>query len=237
MSHWKSFVLFLFVGILWEGFLDRTSPPIADLYAAAFFRSESKSSGHSPDPDTRVILFFGDSLTAGYGVDPEQAFPALIQQKIDALHWPFRVINAGVSGETTAAGLRRIDWILQRKIDLMVLELGANDGLRGIPLETTKGNLKAIIEHTKTKYPEAQIVLAGMQLPPNLGADYTAQFRSLYPELAKEYNLPLIPFLLEGVGGVPALNLPDGIHPTPEGHNIIAENVWEVVKPLLESWL
>jgi acyl-CoA thioesterase-1 len=185
--------------------------------------------------DTKVILFLGDSLTAGYGVDPEQAFPALIQQKIDGHNWPFQVINAGVSGETTAGGLRRLEWLLRQKIDLLVLELGGNDGLHGIPVATIHQNLQAIIDRTKSRYPGVQIIIAGMQIPPNLGPEYTAQFRALYPALAETNKLPLIPFLLEGVGGVPALNLPDGIHPTAAGHKIIADNVWKVLEPLLHS--
>lgn len=185
----------------------------------------------------KVILFFGDSLTAGYGVDPTQAFPALIQAKIDSRGWNFRVINAGLSGETTAGGLRRIDWVLQRPIDVLVLELGANDGLRGLPVEAAKQNLQAIIDRTRHKYPQVKIVLAGMQLPANLGRPYTARFRAIFPELAANNNATLIPFLLAGVGGVPALNLPDGIHPTAEGHKIVAENVWKVLEPLLRSML
>lgn len=183
----------------------------------------------------RAILFFGDSLTAGYGIEIEQAYPALIQAKIDSLNWTFEVINAGLSGETSAAGLRRIDWILRREIDILVLELGANDGLRGIALESTKKNLQGIIDRTKRKYPHVRVVLAGMQIPPNLGTDYSARFRDLFPELAKENKAQLIPFLLEGVGGVAELNLPDGIHPTVQGHEIVAQNVWQVLKPLLEE--
>lgn len=182
----------------------------------------------------RAILFFGDSLTAGYGIGTERAYPALIQAKIDSLKWPFEVINAGLSGETSAAGLRRIDWILRREIDILVLELGANDGLRGIELESTKKNLQGIIDRTKKKYPHVQVVLAGMQIPPNLGTDYSARFRDLFPELAKKNKAQLIPFLLEGVGGVAELNLPDGVHPTAQGHEVVAQNVWQVLKPLLD---
>jgi len=181
----------------------------------------------------KTILFFGDSITAGYGVGKDQAFPALIQEKIDSLGLNYEVINGGLSGETSAGGLRRIDWMLQREIDIMILELGGNDGLRGIDLETTKENLQKIIDKTQQKYPQVKIILAGMQVPPNLGTDYTKQFRSIYPELARQNNLPLIPFILEGVGGVEELNLPDGIHPTAEGHKIIAETVWnELLKHL-----
>ncbi len=188
-----------------------------------------------PESTAKALLFFGDSLTAGYGLDPAQAFPALIQEKIKARGWHFRVINAGLSGETTAGGLRRIDWVLQRPIAALVLALGANDGLRGLPVGEAKRNLQAIIDRTKHKYPHAKIVLAGMQVPTNLGQEYITSFRALFPDLAATNNALLIPFLLEDVGGVPALNLPDGIHPNPAGHHIIAENVWKVLEPLLQS--
>ena len=183
----------------------------------------------------KTILFLGNSLSAGYGLDPELAFPALIQQKIDSLKWNFQVINAGLSGETSAGGLRRVDWLLQRRIDVLVLELGGNDGLRGIALDLTKKNLQTIIARVKSKYPAARIVIAGMQVPPNLGPEYTTRFRALYPELAKAHRALLIPFLLEGVGGVPHLNLPDGIHPTAAGHRIVARNVWKILLPLLKT--
>lgn len=186
-------------------------------------------------PAERTILFLGDSITAGLGIGPEQAFPALIQARIDSLGLDYRVVNAGVSGETSAGGLRRIDWVLRRPADIVVIELGANDGLRGTPVETTRANLQAIIDSVRARQPEADIVLAGMQVPPNLGADYTEAFREIYPGLARENDLALIPFVLEGVGGVRRLNLPDGIHPTAEGHRIVAENVWRVLAPLLEA--
>jgi acyl-CoA thioesterase-1 len=185
--------------------------------------------------EAKTLLFFGDSLTAGYGLDPSQAYPALIQEKINALGWNFRVINAGVSGETTAGGLRRIDWVLQRPVDVFVLELGANDGLRGLPVEGAKQNLQAIIDRTRNKYPNVKIVLVGMQVPTNLGRDYTSRFRAIFPELATANNAALIPFLLEGVASVPELNLSDGIHPTPAGQKIVAENVWKVLEPVLRA--
>ncbi len=190
----------------------------------------SEAASHSVP---KVIIFFGNSLTAGYGVEPEQAFPALIRRKIAALNWPFKVVNAGLSGETSAGGLRRIDWVLKQKADLLVLELGANDGLRGIPLETTRQNLQAIMDRARSRCPGVEIVVVGMQIPPNLGPEYREQFRSLYPQLAARNRSALVPFLLEGVGGVPELNLPDGIHPNAAGHKIAAANVWKVLKPLL----
>jgi acyl-CoA thioesterase-1 len=186
-------------------------------------------------PSAKTILFFGDSLTAGYGLNPTQAFPALIQEKINARGWDLHVINAGLSGETTAGGLRRIDWVLQRPIAVLVLALGANDSLRGLPIAEAKRNLQAIIDRTRHKYPQVKIVLAGMQVPTNLGREYTTSFHAIFPDLAAANTAVLIPFLLEGVGGIPALNLPDGIHPNPAGHQIIAENVWQVLEPVLQS--
>lgn len=181
----------------------------------------------------KTILFFGNSLTAGYGLIPSEAFPALIQNKIDSLSLPWKVINAGVSGETSTGGNARIDWILKQPPDIFVLELGANDGLRGIPLSQTRQSLQSIINKVKVKNPSAKLLLAGMQIPPNMGPTYTAEFKTLYAQLAKENKMTLIPFLLEGVGGEEKLNQEDGIHPTAEGHKIVAENIWKELKPLL----
>ncbi len=178
----------------------------------------------------KTVLFFGNSLTAGYGVDPSEAFPALIQNKIDSLKLNYKVINAGVSGETSASGNSRVDWILRQPVDIFILELGGNDGLRGIPLTETEKNLQAIIDKVKAKYPEAKLVLAGMQIPPNMGQQYAGEFKKIYPELAAKNHIALIPFLLQGVGGDPKLNQRDGIHPTAEGDKIVAENVWKVLK-------
>lgn len=182
------------------------------------------------------ILFFGDSLTAGYGLDDNSdAYPAIVQSKIDKAGLGYNVINSGVSGETTAGGLSRINWVLKQEVDIFVLELGANDGLRGISLDESRENLQSIIDAVNGKYPDATIILAGMQLPPNLGQAYTSEFRSMFSELAEENKIELIPFLLENVGGIPELNLPDGIHPNVEGQKIVAENVWEVLEPLLKQ--
>jgi len=181
----------------------------------------------------KTIVFFGNSLTAGYGLSTDEAFPALIQQNIDSMKLPYNVVNAGVSGETSAGGNSRIDWILKQPLEVFVLELGANDGLRGIPVTETKKNLQSIIDKVKSKYPQAQIVLAGMQIPPNMGQQFSQEFSDLYPALAKENNITLIPFLLQGVGGEVKLNQQDGIHPTAEGHRIVAENVWKELKALL----
>lgn len=179
--------------------------------------------------ESKVILFFGNSLTAGMGLDPNEAFPALIQEKIDSLQLPYKVVNAGLSGETTASGKNRLGWVLNADIEVFVLELGANDGLRGISLEETRGNLQEIIDVVQQKNPNTTIILAGMQIPPNMGQDYTSEFKDIFPDLAKKNNVGLIPFLLEDVAGNPELNQPDGIHPTAEGQKIIANNIWPII--------
>jgi acyl-CoA thioesterase I len=181
----------------------------------------------------KTIIFFGNSLTAGYGLSPEEAFPAIIQKKIDSLGLPYQVINAGVSGETSSGGNTRIDWVLQQPMDIFVLELGANDGLRGILLSETRKNLQSIIDKVKAKNPQTKLLFAGMQIPPNMGEKYVTEFRNMYGELSEKNSMALIPFLLEGVGGEPALNQEDGIHPTAEGHRIVAENVWRQLEKLL----
>lgn len=195
------------------------------------------ASALSPDigraDERSTLVFIGDSLTAGYGLDPDEAYPALVQQKIDDAGLPWRVVNAGISGDTTAGGLRRLGWILRQKVKMVVIELGANDGLRGIAPEVTQANLKAMIERIRTSAPEAKIVLAGMQVPTNLGREHTEKFAAIYPTLAKECGVALIPFLLEGVGGHPELNQVDGIHPTTKGQAILATNVWVILEPLL----
>ncbi|MES1194541.1 MAG: arylesterase, partial [Opitutus sp.] len=163
----------------------------------------------------------------------DEAFPALIQERLNAAGKAWRVVNAGLSGETTAGGLRRLDWILKQPVDIFVLELGGNDGLRGILPESSRANLQAMITRIRERYPNVKLVLAGMQMPAHMGADYTRQFAAMYPDLARENRLTLIPFLLEGVGGVPGLNQGDGIHPTAAGHKIVAETVWRALQPLL----
>ncbi len=182
----------------------------------------------------KIILFFGNSLTAGYGVDANESFPSLIQARIDSLALPYMVVNAGVSGETTATGLSRIDWVLDKqRVDIFILELGANDGLRGLPPEQTQANLEAMIEKVRMAYPNAKIILAGMMVPPSMGQDYSARYNPIYPAIAKDMDVALIPFLLEDVGGIDSLNQGDGIHPNPAGARIVAENVWEVLQGIL----
>ena len=183
--------------------------------------------------ENKTILVFGDSIAAGFGVEPEQAFPALLQEKIDSLGLSFDVINAGLSGETSAGGLRRISWVLQRKVDIMILELGGNDGLRGIDLDNTKENLQQIITIAQSKNPDIEIIIAGMQVPPNLGIAYTKKFVDLYPQLAKENKLPLIPLILDKVGGYDKYMQPDQIHPNALGHKIVAHTVWETLETLI----
>ena len=193
------------------------------------------SGAASAAAEPRTVLFYGDSLSAGYGLeDPAGlSFPGLIQTKITAASLPYRVVNAGLSGETTAGGLRRIDWILRQPVDVFVLELGGNDGLRGLPVATSRANLVAIIERVRAKNPSVKVLLAGMQMPTSMGPDYTAAFAAMFPEIANQQKVALIPFLLEDVGGIPSMNLPDGIHPNPEGHRRVAETVWTYLKPLL----
>jgi acyl-CoA thioesterase I len=183
----------------------------------------------------RVVLCLGDSITAGYGLDLEQSYPALLQKKIDAQGWNFKVVNAGQSGDTSAGGLGRLDWLLKQRIDVLVIELGANDGLRGLPVKTTQKNLQAIIDRTKKQYPHAKFVLAGMKVPPNMGQDFGRRFEAIYNNLAEKNQVPLIPFVLEDVGGVRSLNLPDGMHPNAKGHEIVANNVWKILEPVLRK--
>jgi len=182
----------------------------------------------------KTIMFFGDSITAGMGLDPSQAFPALIENMIDSLGLDYRVLNGGLSGETSAAGLRRIDWMLKDPVDVFVLELGANDGLRGIDLGSTQDNLEAILDKVIANNPETKLVVAGMMIPPNMGFDYTDEFRELFPNLAQKYDAVLIPFILKDVAGIEDLNQADGIHPAEEGHEIISRTVWEYIGPILD---
>ncbi|MEX0812313.1 MAG: arylesterase [Chitinophagales bacterium] len=197
---------------------------------------EKEEKKPSKKESAKVILFFGNSLTAGYGVEPEEAYPSIIQDSIDASNYDYKVINAGVSGETTASGNSRIDWVLQQQpVSIFVLELGGNDGLRGIPESETEKNLKSMIDKVREKAPDAKIILTGMMVPPNMGEKYGTAFNAIFPKVAEEKEVLFLPFLLEGVAGESELNLEDGIHPNPEGHKIVAENVWEVLKLHLEK--
>jgi acyl-CoA thioesterase-1 len=196
--------------------------------------SQSTPAAKVDSSASKTVLFFGDSITAGYGLDdPSEAFPGVIKGKIDSLKLPYKVVNAGLSGETTAGGNGRITWLLKQKVDVFILELGANDGLRGIPVSETSKNLQSIIDKVKAKYPDAKILLLGMQVPPNMGSDYSNKFKAVFPALATKNKTELVPFLLQGVGGVSNLNQADGIHPTAQGAKIVGENVWTVLKGLL----
>ncbi len=183
----------------------------------------------------RIVLFLGTSLTAGSGVAQSEAFPARIQERILAAGLPYRVINGGVSGDTSAGGLRRLDWLLRQDVDVLVLELGANDMLRGLDVASMRENLQTIVDRTREAHPEIRLVVAGMRAAPNLGEAYSSGFEASFPALASRNDARLIPFLLEGVVAVPDLNQPDGIHPTAEGHQIVAETVWQILEPILRE--
>lgn len=187
----------------------------------------------APAPTRPTLLILGDSLGAGYGVDPDEAWPALIQQKLAAAQLPFQLVNASVSGDTTAGGMRRLDWQLKRPPEVLLIELGGNDGLRGLPPANTRSNLTTIISRTRAKKPDVLVVLAGLQMPANMGADYAAEFAAVFRSVAEDQKVTLIPNLLASVGGVPDLNQPDLIHPTATGHLLVASNVWTVLEPVL----
>ncbi len=196
---------------------------------------EVTASGDADDSARKVLVCLGDSITAGYGLDPDEAYPALLQQKIDDAGLPWRVIAAGVSGDTTAGGLRRLDWAYRSGVDAVLIALGGNDGLRGVDPRTVKANLIAIAEATRAKNPDARIVLAGMKSPPNMGVTFTRAFEEIFEEAADEADAVFIPFLLEGVGGMRLLNQADGIHPTAEGQKILAEHLWETLEDVLSE--
>lgn len=216
---------------------------IAALAAAGCGRGKGAPApeARAPSPSPReaaaapVVMFLGTSLTAGLGVAAEEAYPSLIQQRIAAAGLPHRVVNAGVSGETSAGARRRLDWLLDRRdVAVLVIETGANDGLRAQDPDATRANIEAMIERAARESPPPRVVLLGMQAPPNYGPEYARRFRALYPELAAKHHVALVPFLLEGVGGIAALNQADGIHPTPAGHRVMADTVWRVLQPLLQ---
>jgi acyl-CoA thioesterase-1 len=201
------------------------------LVAAMLAHVDSVDAAQAGSPGR--VLFVGNSITAGFGLSMEQAYPALVQGILDSLGLPYRAVNAGLSGETTSGGLRRIGWLLREKVAVVVIALGGNDGLRGIPPSLTARNLRGMIDTVRAKQPEARIVLVGMEAPPNMGPEYTSQFRSIFRTVAREKSVTLVPFLLEGVGGVKELNLPDRIHPNAEGQAVIAATVWRYLEPLL----
>jgi acyl-CoA thioesterase-1 len=203
------------------------SPP-----AAAADKAAPKDAARAVD-DRPVVLFLGTSLTAGLGLDPSEAYPARIQERIDAAGLRYRVVNAGVSGETSAGARSRIDWLLRQPVAVLVLETGANDGLRGQDPAATRANIQAVLDAARRREPRPKLVLVAMEALPNYGEAYRRAFRSIYPELAEANGATLVPFLLDGVAGVPALNQPDGIHPTAEGHERVADNVWKALRPLL----
>jgi acyl-CoA thioesterase-1 len=199
---------------------------------------QTTAASETVDDGALTVVYLGDSLTAGYGLPQgeEQAFPALIDAKADSLGIAVRTVNAGLSGDTSAGGLRRFEWLASRQtIDVLVLALGANDGLRGLPVEALKQNLEAIIAQARDANPDVRIVLAGMMVPTNMGGAYGEQFAEVYRQVAAERDVALIPFLLDGVGGIRALNQPDGVHPTAEGQRVMAETVWQTLRPVLED--
>jgi acyl-CoA thioesterase-1 len=218
-------------GYGWRGLL------VAAAVTACEGQERAPVAGDAPPPPTAGergrIVFLGTSLTAGLGLDPDQAYPALIQRKLDAEELRFEAVNAGVSGETSAGARRRIDWLLRQPVAVLVIETGANDGLRGLEVDSLRANIQAIIDQARRQSPPPSIVLVGMRAPPNLGSSYSSRFAEVYPELARRNEVPLVPFLLEGVAGRSALNQPDMIHPTAEGQERMAETVWQVLEPLL----
>jgi len=213
--------------------MDTHTTDNSDMQSNSYEQSRNDTDGKGRE--TITILFFGDSITAGFGLDPAQAFPALIENRADSLGLAVEAVNAGVSGETSAGGLRRVDWILQRPFDIFVLELGANDGLRGIDPDHTRDNLQQIMDKVRERRPDVTIVLTGMEAPPNMGDEYIRRFRQIYRDLAGANDIVFMPFILEDVAGEPELNQADGIHPTAAGHRVIAGNVWKVIEPLLRK--
>lgn len=202
---------------------------------AALSAEVPTSTNAAAGPRGRIVVL-GDSITAGYGLsDPLEAYPALLQAKIDRAHLPYEVVNAGLSGDTTAGGLRRVDWALSRGVDVLLVALGGNDGLRGISPNETTSNLEGIIKKARAKQPAVKVIVAGMQMPGNFGAEYVASFAAVFPKVAQESGAALVPFLLEGVGGDASLNQADRIHPTAEGQKVVAENVWRVLEAVLRK--
>ena len=229
----KQFILF--ISILIPVIYSCTSSSSSEQGDSTTTAISSEGTGEQEEKDQKTILFFGNSITAGYGLDPSESYPAWVQKKLDSLNKNYQVVNAGLSGETTAAGVKRLDWILERQdIQVFVLELGGNDGLRGINPEETEKNLGLIIEKVKEKSEDIKILLTGIEVPPNMGEMYASKFRNVFKNVAEKYALDLMPFILKDVGGIPALNQADGIHPTIEGQKIIAENIWGYLKKMMD---
>lgn len=228
MKQYLTLLLIALIGLV--GCNQNTNPETASQNK----KGEQKTlSTDQEKSNKKRIMFFGNSLTAGYGLEEGEDFPSIIRNRIDSLGMDYDVINAGLSGETTSNGLERISWVLREPVDIFVLELGANDMLRGTSVAATHQNLRSILDVVNEKSPGAKIIVAGMQALPNMGADYGNVFNAIFPSLAKEYKGSLIPFFLDGVAGIEELNLPDRKHPNIEGQKIVAENVWEVLQPLL----
>lgn len=210
-------------------------PSEVDTAAGKTDTNPSKSSSDSENTDAARVLFLGDSITAGYGIDRANAFPTLLETRLRQAGYTITTIDAGVSGDTSTGGLNRLDWLLQNRVDVLVLELGGNDGLRGIDVALTRSNLGAIVERTREAWPSVEIVIVGMQVPPNLGQEYTSAFASMYPEVASEYDTHFVPFLANGFGDIVHLLQSDGIHPTEDGHRLIADKIEAVLKPLIKG--
>lgn len=234
---WPLVVGIAFVVILGCGREEASSPPVPTENprdtATASVQSPAATDDASEESGETLVVFLGDSLTAGYGLDAEQAFPHLVEEALEADGFAVETVNAGVSGDTTAGGLSRLDWLLRQEPDVLVVGLGGNDGLRGLDLEASEANLRAIVERAQAA--GAEVLLLGMLIPPNYGPDYTEAFAAMYPRLAQETGARLLPFLLDGVAGDPALNLPDGIHPNAEGQQVVAETVASHLRPMLEA--
>ena len=196
---------------------------------ASLFAQEA---AYANDTKKRIVVL-GDSITAGYGLNPQQAYPALLQKKVDSAKLPYTVTNAGVSGDTTAGGLRRVDWAMAKGADILIVALGGNDGLRGTSPEETKKNLLGIVAKARDKNPKIEVFIAGMQMPESMGVTFSRRFKTIFPEAATESKAILVPYLLQGVGGVASLNQPDRIHPTAKGQEKVAENVWKILEPAI----
>jgi acyl-CoA thioesterase-1 len=207
-----------------------SQPAASAAPTAAEGASQHRSNPVSSRP--RIVIL-GDSLTAGLGLSPDEAYPSLLQERLDKEGLKYEVINAGVSGDTSAGGLARLEWALDGNVRVLIVALGGNDGLRGLPAEELKGNLSKIIEQAEKRH--IKVILAGMEAPPNFGQSYIVSFHQVYPELARQYNVSLVPFLLQGVAGIDTLNQRDGIHPTAQGARIVADNIWPVLRPMLTT--